>query len=211
MRYIIMCGGTYGEKPKHLLMVRGECIVERTIRLLRKCGAEDIAISTNDDRFEWLEVPILKHENDYIYGHEERHCWLKAFYPTTQPVTYIFGDVYFSEAAIRKIVETETDSIMFFASAPPYAKEYMKPWSEPMAYKVMDPELFFSKIEECHRYDLEGKFKREAVSWELWQVIKGTPLNRILLNYTAIRDYSCDVDDEEEARELEERLGGIET
>ena len=66
MRYIIMCGGTYGEKPKYLLMVRGECIVERTIRLLRECGAEDIAISTNDDRFEWLGVPILKHENDYI-------------------------------------------------------------------------------------------------------------------------------------------------
>jgi hypothetical protein len=41
-------------------------------------------------------------------------------------------------------------------------------------------------------------------------VIKGTPLNRILLNYTAIRDYTCDVDDEAEARELEEKLRGIE-
>ena len=39
MRFIIMCGGTYGEKPKQLLHVKGECIVERTIRLLRKCGS----------------------------------------------------------------------------------------------------------------------------------------------------------------------------
>ena len=125
MIYIVMCGGTYGEKPKQLLHVKGECIVERTIRLLRKCGVEDIAISTNDDRFEWLGVPILKHENDFLCGKNE-HKWLKAFYPSTTPVCYIFGDVYFSEEAIRKIVETETDSIMFFASAPPFAKEYMK-------------------------------------------------------------------------------------
>lgn len=210
MRYIIMCGGNYGAYPKQLIKVRGESIVERTIRLLRECGVEDIAISTNDTRFEWLGVPILNHENDFLYGKREGK-WLKAFYPATYPVTYIFGDVYFSEAAIRKIVETETESIMFFASAPPYAKEYMKPWSEPMAFKVMNPDLFFSKIEECHRYDLEGRFKREAIAWELWQVIKGTPLNRILMNYTAIRDYSCDVDNEKEARELEEILGGIET
>lgn len=209
MRFIIMCGGDYGEKPKQLLQVRGECIVERTIKLLRKCGAEDIAISTNDDRFEWLGVPILKHENDFKYGRREGK-WLKAFYPTDSPVTYIFGDVYFSEAAIRKIVNTETDSILFFASAPPFAKEYMKPWSEPMAFKVMDPELFFEKVKECHGYDIEGRFKREPIAWELWQVIKGTPLNHILLNYTAIRDYTCDVDDEKEARELEERLRGIE-
>ena len=206
-----MCGGKYTEdKPKQLIEIRGECIVERTIRLLRKCGAEDIAISTNDNRFEWLGVPILKHENDYLYGTNE-HKWLKAFYPVDYPVCYIFGDVYFSEEAIRKIVETETDSIMFFASAPPFPPEYMKRWAEPMAYKVADPKLFFEKIGECHKYDLEGRFKREAVSWELWQVIKGTPLNRIILNYTAIRDYSCDIDDEEEAKEFVKRVWGIET
>lgn len=209
MIYIIMCGGNYGENPKQLLQVRGECIVERTIRLLRKCGVNDIAISTNDDRFEWLGVPILKHDNDFTYGKREGK-WLKAFYPTNQPVTYIFGDVYFSEAAIRKIVETETDSIMFFASAPPFKKEYIKRWAEPMAFKVMDPELFFEKVKECHRYDTEGRFGREAIAWELWQVIKGTPLNQILFNYTAIRDYSCDIDNESDARELEERLRGIE-
>ena len=173
MKYIIMCGGTYGDNPKHLLEIRGECIVERTIKLLRRCGVEDIAISTNSDKFEWLGVPILKHRNEFVYGKKNNHSWLQAFYPTTEPVTYIFGDVYF--------------------------------------FKVRDPELFFKKVEECHRYDLEGKFKREAVSWELWQVIKGTPLNQIRFNYTAIRDYSCDVDNEKEARELEEILGGIET
>lgn len=209
MKYIIMAGGTYGTKPKQLLEVLGERIIDRTIRLLRACGVpkEDILISSNDERFDGLEAKRVTHPNDFRYGNNE-HKWLQAFYPMTEPVTYIFGDVYFSEKAIEKIVEAKTDSIMFFASAPPFAKEYMKRWSEPMAFKVMNTGLFFEKVEECHRYDIEGKFKREAISWELWQVIKGTPLNRILMNYTAIRDYSCDVDNEEEARQLEEILRG---
>ena len=95
MKYIIMCGGKYGDTPKQLLTVMGERIVERTIRLLRAYGVKDIAISSNDPRFEGLGVPVLKHENEYVYG-KNTHSWLNAFYPTEVPTTYIFGDVYFS-------------------------------------------------------------------------------------------------------------------
>lgn len=207
MKYIIMAGGHYGDKPKQLLTVMGEPIVSRTIRLLRAYGVEDIAISSNDPRFEGLGVPVLTHDNDFIYGNGNHHCWLKAFYPMTEPVCYVFGDVYFSEDAIRQIVQTETKSIQFFASAPPFAPTYPKIWAEPFAFKVMDTELFFQKVEECHKYDIEGRFRREAVSWELWQVIKGTPLNAInYANYHKINDYSCDIDNEEEAREYERKV-----
>lgn len=215
MKYIIMCGGEYrSEMPKHLIKIMGERIIERTVRLLRAYGVKDIAISTNSYYFNGISVrmcvPILVHDNDYIYGHEERHCWLKAFYPMTEPVCYIFGDVYFSEEAIRTIVQTETDSIEFFASAPPFDDKYMKTWAEPFAFKVNDPKLFFEKIEECHRYDLEGKFHREAVSWELWQVIKGTTLDEIdYTNYHVINDYTCDIDNEKEALKFEREVFGV--
>ena len=206
MKYIIMCGGKYGDAPKQLLTVMGERIVERTIRLLRAYGVKDIAISSNDPRFEELGVPVLKHENDFEYGKNENK-WLKAFYPTSVPTCYIFGDVYFSEEAIRTIVKTPTDTIQFFASAPPFADNYIKIWAEPFAFKVKKPSLFFHRIEECHKYDLEGKFHREAVSWELWQVIKGTELDVIdYTNYVAINDYTCDIDDEKEAREFERKV-----
>lgn len=209
MKYIIMCGGKYGETPKQLLKVRGERIISRTIRLLRECGIQDIAISTNNEAFNDVGVHILHHDNDFVWGINS-HSWLKAFYPMTEPVCYIFGDVYFSEEAIVKIVRTETDSIEFFASAPPFAPNYIKCWAEPFAYKVKDTKLFFEKIEECHRYDLEGRFHREAISWELWQVIKGTTLDQINYhNYTAINDYTCDIDDEEEAREFERKVFGV--
>lgn len=214
MRYIIMCGGKYGGYPKQLLKVMGESLLSRTIRLLRSYGAEDIAVSTNDDLVKFVcirnNVPVLSHDNEYVYGHEENKAWLQGFYPMIEPVTYIFGDVYFSEDAIRQIVRTETDSIQFFASAPPFSEKYMKTWAEPFAFKVMDPELFFQKVEECHKHDLEGRFHREAVSWELWQVIKGTELDVIdYTNYHAINDYTCDIDDEDEARELEQKVWGV--
>lgn len=210
MKYIIMCGGTYGSRPKQMLPVMGERIIDRTIRLLKTYGVDDIAISSDDPNFLFIGVPVLKHRNEYIYGHEENHLWLQAFYPMTEPVCYIFGDVYFSEDAIRQIVQTETESIQFFASAPPFADNYYKTWAEPFAFKVQDTKLFFEKIEECHRLDLEGRFHREAVSWELWQVIKGTELDVIdYTNYHAINDYTCDIDDENEAREFERQVFGV--
>lgn len=209
MKYIIMCGGKYGRTPKQLIKVMGEPIIARTVRLLRAYGVKDIAISAQDDRF-WHYGIVIHHDNDYVYGKEERHCWLKAFYPTDEPVCYIYGDVYFSENAIREIVQTETESIEFFASAPPFANNYFKTWAEPFAFKVQDPELFFRKVKECHEYDLEGKFHREAVSWELWQVIKGTELDVIdYSNYHAINDYTCDIDNKEEAEEFERRVFGV--
>ena len=212
MKYIIMCGGKYGRTPKQLLEVMGEVIVKRTIRLLKAFGVsrDNILISSNDWRFDRLGVKRVVHANEYIYGHEETHMWLQAFYPMTEPVCYVFGDVYFSEDAIRQIVQTETESIQFFASAPPFADNYYKTWAEPFAFKVQDTKLFFEKIEECHRLDLEGRFHREAVSWELWQVIKGTELDVIdYTNYHAINDYTCDIDDANEAREFERQVFGV--
>lgn len=212
MKYIIMCGGKYGRTPKQLLEVMGEVIVKRTIRLLKAYGVplENIFISSNDERFWGLGVLLLMHKNDFIYGQEEQHKWLDAFYPMTEPVCYVFGDVYFSEDAIRQIVQTKTESIQFFASAPPFAGNYYKKWAEPYAFKVQDTKLFFEKVEECHRLDLEGRFHREAISWELWQVIKGTELDVIdYTNYHAINDYTCDIDDENEAREFERQVFGV--
>lgn len=205
-----MCGGNYGDKPKQLIEIMGEKIIARTIRLLKAYGVNplDIFISSNDERFRGWGVRVLRHDNDFMYGKNE-HKWLKAFYPMDEPVTYIFGDVYFSERAIKTIIETPVESIMFFASAPPFSTMYMKDWAEPFAFKVMDTKLFFEKVEECHRYDLDKKFHREAISWELWQVIKGTKLDEIdYTNYVAINDYTCDVDNAEEAREIERRVWG---
>lgn len=208
MKYIIMAGGTYEKwkEPKHLAEIKGEPLVARTIRLLKANGVEDIAISSNDDRFASFGVPLLKHSNPYHLPKDSdaKTPWLDAFYPTPLPVCYIFGDVVFSPEAIKTIVETPADPIQFFASAKPLPPIYPKRWAEPFAFKVEDPALFFKAIQETKELEKQGAFWRQPVSWELWQVIKGTPLGVVdYTNYKAINDYTCDIDTPEDVKLFE--------
>ena len=214
MKYIIMCGGEYEawQTPRQLIKISGEPIIARTIRLLREQGVTDIAISSNNDVFEQFGVPVLKHENKYEMKTRNGRTviegsWLNAFYPTDEPVTYLFGDVVYSPEAIRIIRETETDSVELFASAPPYDPRYFKPYQEPFAFKVYDAERFRQGIRDCRTNAENGMFWRDPIAWELWTSINHGVLRKRLDvyndRYTAIRDYTCDIDFEEDVRHFE--------
>lgn len=198
MKYIIMCGGNYDgwDKPKQLQEIKGEPIVARTIRLLRDAGIKDISISTIHDGFDVFGVPVLRHENDYHvrkYNDYDGY-WCNAFYITDEPTCYIFGDVVFSDMAIRTIVGTDTDGILLFGSKAPYAPEYPKWYEEPFAFKVQDTELLRWTIGEVKRLDSIGAFNRRPIAWEFWNVSQGGDPNHINPNYCVINDYTCDID-----------------
>ena len=97
MKYIIMAGGNYKDKfeiPKQLLKVNGEILIERTIRLLKQNGIIDIAVSTNNSLFDYLDIEKLRHINEYTHDNPERHkksknSWLNAYYPTNEPCCYL--------------------------------------------------------------------------------------------------------------------------
>lgn len=205
MKYIIMCGGTYPNwsEPRQLLKVKGEPIVARTIRLLREHGVNDIAISSNDERFESFGVPMLRHVNKYI-GYSYNNCsglWCDAFYPTDEPTCYLFGDVFYSPEAIRTIVEYETNDIMFFGSKPPFCAEYPKPYIEPFCFKVYNTKHLHDAIERVKELYKEGHFAREPIAWEVWNVISGQHDPNVIdyKSYVAINDYTCDIDNTSEA------------
>lgn len=211
MRYIIMCGGTYPawERPRQLIEIHGEPIVARTIRLLREAGVEDIAISSRDPAFEGFGVPVLRHRNDHVtFGYN--NCtgyWCDCFFPANAPTCYIFGDVIFSPEAIRTIVDYQTDDIMLFGSAPPFAPEYPKKWIEPFAFKVQNYDHLSRAIEQVKRMDAARMFHRHPIAWEVWAVIRGgNPNSTDTTSYIAINDYTCDIDRPEEAAHIE---GGI--
>lgn len=197
MRYIIMCAGNYAEweYPKQLCTIHGETLIERTVRLLRDAGVpkRDIAITASPKLRDILLAD--KAPATLCDSKQSGKYWVECFYPQNRPCTYLYGDVVYSPSAIKKIVETETDDIEFFASAPPFAKNYSKNWAEPFAFKVMNQEHFKQAISEVKTLCDNKQFKRHPISWELWQVIKKTPINTIdYTNYTVINDYTCDVD-----------------
>ena len=208
MKYIIMCGGKYvrWETPRQLLKIGDETIVERTVRLLRECGVEEVYISSNDAVFEEY-APVLYHHNEYEgYDQEDNHGkWTDCFYPMDEPACYIFGDVVFSPEAIQKIVETETDDIELFASAPPFDKRYTKRWAEPFALKVVNQSHLKSAITMTALFQKQRMFRRKPIMWELWQVIKIHQLNHIdYTSFTRINDYTCDVDKKEDLEKIKQ-------
>lgn len=220
MKYVILCGGKYTKwkSPRWLTKINGESIVNRTIRLLRENGIANISISFSDETLretlnrECPNIPLIFNGfNDYEYdgeGYEKENYkgyWVNGLrHLDLSDTCYLFGDVVYSKTAIQKIIKTQTDDIEFFASSPPFSKKYHKEWAEPFAFKVADQWKFAQAIEKTKRLYDEKCFRRHPIAWELWQVIKETPINIIdYSNYTVINDYTCDIDDPEDIKFLE--------
>ena len=208
MKYIIMCGGHYTkwEKPRQLLEIHGEPIIARTVRLLKENGANPLISSDNPEFGNY--APVVYHENKYLgFGSGNNGRWTDCFYPSDEPVCYIFGDVVFSPEAIKTIVQSVNKDIEFFASAPPFDRRYAKKWAEPFALKVWDQAKLKNAISLTEKYAAEGRFKRKPIMWELWQVINNQRLNHIdYRSYTVINDYTCDVDSPEDLKRIEKNV-----
>lgn len=226
-----MCGGNYPqfEKKKQLLKVNGEVLVERTIRLLRENGIQNIAICTNTNDFDYLGLPILMQHNDYFYQNKDENkkssaCWLNAYFPIDQPCCYLHGDVYFSEEAIKTIIETPVEYTMFFCTCDGTdmkRKPYNWKGREPFAYKVENQEVFKYAIKKLMKMVDNGEFTGFApISWHLYRMLNGydvkreehqdyTNINNIFQgkgDYVLIDDYTTDVDNEWDIERIEESV-----
>lgn len=222
MQFIIMCGGKYEyDTPKPLFKVNGEVLVERTIRLLKENGIEEIYISTNDPRFEYLGVPLLRHNNEYIHETNEG-SWLNAYYPTDEPTVYLHGDVYFSPDAIKKIIEnTNTDKNLFVCTFDKQDRYTLDPTNmggrEPFGYIVVDQGKFREGID--YLISIKDEFKIKPFSWHLYRYLNGLDLTKdndsfCVFNdifsqdgdYLIINDYTKDIDTPTFIKTYEEHL-----
>lgn len=206
-----MCGGYYDffKIPKPLSVINGEALVQRTIRLLKENGIEDILISSNDCRFEEY-APVIYHENSYkvidnkIYGY-----WLDAYYPTDKPCIYLHGDVYYSEDAIKRIINLHPSVNTFIGNEVARNPEH-KNWGEPFGWIVVDQKTFRKGIEDTKKLQDEGKLERGfAISWELYRVLNGLDPNKQYIiddTYLSIDDETIDVDAPWQIGELNEKL-----
>lgn len=202
-----MCGGEYTnfKIPKHLSVVNGERLVNRTIRLLKENGVKEIYISSNNPLFDKCGVPRLEHKNDYICG--VKGYWLDAFYPIDRQVCYIFGDVYFTDEAIKTIVNYKSNKNTLFGTSDAKNK-YHNNWGEPFAYKVYDYKSFQIGIKKVKKLYDEGKVNRNPITWELYRYLNNLDINiqQVLDDtYVCIDDGTIDIDSPEQIEILNQR------
>lgn len=201
MKYVILSDSDNVEpfiEPRQLSIVKGEPLVKRTIRLLKENGIEDIIITSHDTRFDNLGATRYEPKfNDYK-PKENKGYWLSAFpiEMLNEPVTFLLGDVFYSESAIERIVKTNTNSVLFFCSYKNTDQRYIKHHDEPFAFKVVDYELFKKHIDIVKKLKDENVTCREPIAWELYRSINGIWVNehKLTENYIAINDETCDVD-----------------
>lgn len=112
-RFIIMADGKMTRwnnhlVPKHLLPVHGEPILLRTVRLVqaRAPGAEVIITSHNPA----YEVPgAVRYEPKSNSCEIDRFTWELI----DDDVCFLYGDVYYTEQAIRQIAEMQAADLGF--------------------------------------------------------------------------------------------------
>jgi len=181
MKYIIMCAGdgkrwgNYLGVPKHLITINGETLLGRTTRLLKENGINDYIITGNDTRY-----------CDYgrVVNQSYKDCEIDRFEEIEDDICYIYGDVYFKEEALKKIVETEAKDVLFFGSK-----------DEIFAIKIKDRKLFFDNKNKIKKMYLEGKINR-CIGWEVYKSINNIPLDKHIITkrYIKILDGTDDID-----------------
>lgn len=208
---IIMCGGYYDffEQHKALSVINGEPLVERTIILLKKNNIEEIYISSNEDKFSKYGN-VIHHENSFkVENGQVKGYWVDAYYPTEKPTIYLHGDVYYTEEAIKKILNLKPSLNTMIGNQYALNKEHKKV-GEPFGWIIVDQKSFREAINECKRLQDEGKTERMPISWELYQVLNGHDINGFDISeetYLAISDDTQDIDAPWQIEVLNKKVG----
>lgn len=182
MKYVIMAAGNgtrwnnYLGVPKHLIEINNETLLGRTTRLLKENGISDYIITSHDKRYKVYGKTINQTSHD---------CEVDRFEEiNADEICYLYGDVYYTEEAIKTIIETKTDNILFFGSN-----------EEIFAVKVKNKKLFFKHKNIVKKMFLSKKINR-CIGWEVYRSLNNIPFNihEIKEMYHFINDLTDDID-----------------
>ncbi|MBQ4649264.1 MAG: 2-C-methyl-D-erythritol 4-phosphate cytidylyltransferase [Firmicutes bacterium] len=189
MKYIIMADGTgtrwqnYNDIPKHFIEIGGETLLGRTVRLLNEGDREaEVIITSHDPRY---EVPGARR-------YEPLHNILEIDRFTEEliedDVCFLYGDTYYSQAAMNTILQTGTDDMIFFGNE-----------RSIVAIKVKDGELFRSHVDNVRRLYLAGEIEK-CIGWQVYQSFTGLPFGekKIGPKYIVLEDGTEDFNSPED-------------
>jgi hypothetical protein len=205
MKAIIICAGEatrwadYLGTKKHLIEIDNEKIVHRTARLLKKHGVSDISIVTKeyDERYDTpystQEVVKVDYETnaDADKFLSSKHLWNKQ-----GRTIVLYGDCYFTEDAIKKIVNYENEDWTLFCRPHPSeitGSRYGECFAQ--SFYPKDIERHENALKKIAQYHKEGVIRR-CGGWEHYRAMVGTPLfeHKMTTNWELIDDFTDDFD-----------------
>ena len=197
MKYVIMAAGkgtrwnNYLGVPKHLIEINGETLLARTTRLLKENGINDYIITSSDERYKQYGKIEPQRNND---------CEVDRFQVMNdKQICYLYGDVYYTEEAIKTIINTKADDILFFGSH-----------VEIFAIKIINRDLFYEHKNKVKELYMSGKINR-CIGWEVYRSLHKIPFNehKITNRYVYIEYGTDDIDYPEDYEYFKKRYEAL--
>ena len=195
MRVIILADGPATRwadhpVPKHLVSINGEVLLHRTVRQLRERGLTDLWITSHNQCYEVEGTRRFEpHDNrfqiDQFYACHP--LWAPSVY--VKPVVFLYGDVYFSDAAVDTIVRATTSSYLYFQRTGE-SKVTGKPWKEGFAMMVTDTYSFWKALVELRDTLISGAARNSH--HQLQGYLEGHGMGE----YWGIGPHGVEIDDE---------------
>lgn len=195
INYVIMADGdgkrwqNYLGVPKHLISINNETLLNRTVRLLKENGIKNIIITSHDKRCDIEGSKRYEPKNNQIEVDRFTRELIK------KNVCFMYGDVYYSEDAIKNIINNFGKEFIFFGN-----------YDEIFAIKIRKTKKFIQNVDNVREKFLNNEIKR-CIGWEVYRSIENIPFNkhRIKKHFFYINDETDDIDFPEDYEKFKEQ------
>lgn len=187
-------GELYGGVPKHLITVRGEPILARTVRLLRERGFEVTVVAPPDPRYEELgadHVYVPDHNVPWLSG-EPRHdadkfLSSRELWSPTGRTVIVHGDLYLADDVADDIAEYDNPGWCLFARYRRGARPFHKLETVAFSFWPGDHAAMDAVLARIVGLATAGDIPRTG-TWELYRGMRGDD-DRELARISKIREH----------------------
>lgn len=158
MKYVIMADGkgtrwkNYKNIPKHLIKVDGEILLERIVKQLNNYDRDaEVIITSHDERYEFEGATRYEPLNNVM----EIDRFTEELIEDN--MCFLYGDTYYTDKAIRNIVTSKVEDILFFGNK-----------KSIVAIKIKDSEEFKKHVSNVRNLFLQKKIKN-CKGWQVYQ------------------------------------------
>jgi len=173
------------DKPKCLLEIRGETIMQRQLEVLRKCGIDDIVVVRGYKR-EMIDYPNIRYYENTEY--ENNNILRSLFYAESEmddEFIFSYSDIMFEKGILEKLLQSEADIslVVDIDWITHYVRRYQHPISEAELVKVKNNRITKIGKKICPPDEAHGEFIGLARFSKLGAEILRSNYQRVVTKY----------------------------